>query len=139
MKYVTDGEDWLIRLDPGEEIVESITNFLGETHLKAGVISGIGSLNKLVLGYFEPVEKEYYTRELDGVFEITNLSGNITLMDGEPYLHLHVTVSDTEYKAMGGHLDQGIVSATAEITVRETKIKTNRIKHPEIGLNTLDL
>ena len=33
--------------------------------------------------------------------------GNISLLDGEPFVHVHVTLADKDGSAIGGHLDEG--------------------------------
>jgi hypothetical protein len=33
--------------------------------------------------------------------------GNISILDGEPFVHVHMTVADKDGNAFGGHLDKG--------------------------------
>ena len=49
--------------------------------------------------------------------EITSLIGNITVKNGEPYVHLHITVAGKGGNVYGGHLLKTVISATAEIFI----------------------
>src|SRR5262245_28451176 len=50
---------YVLRLDPGEEVVASIQSFAREKKVRAGWVSGLGSLDHAVLGFLDPKEKEY--------------------------------------------------------------------------------
>lgn len=39
--------------------------------------------------------------------EISGGTGNVSLKDGKPFVHIHVTGSDSEGKSVGGHLMDG--------------------------------
>lgn len=125
----------LVRLDKGDEVVNSVKEIAQTLGIKLAAVSGIGALNHAVVGLFEQDSKEYHTREFAGSMEITGLMGNISEKDGEVYLHLHITLSDSELRAFGGHLSQGIVGATAEIIIDVIDGKVNRKMNEEVGLN----
>jgi len=38
--------------------------------------------------------------------EMTSLMGNISIMEGEPFPHLHVTLADANFQLLGGHLSE---------------------------------
>ena len=61
--------------------------------------------------------------------------GNVSTMDGETYLHLHINLSDDEYKTYGGHLDSARISATGEIIIGTVEGEVNREFDEEIGIN----
>jgi len=65
--------------------------------------------------------------------------GNITTMNGEVYLHLHITICNKELKTFGGHLTSAVVSATFEGVITLINGQVNRRKDPSVGLNLLDL
>lgn len=134
MKYDTK---LLVRLDPGEEIVSSLTEICRRENITLGRVSGIGAVNRATVGLFNPVSKEYVSTTLENDFEITNLTGNISQMDGQVYLHLHATLADIEHKAFGGHLNAAHVSATAEIWIDIVNGPVDREFNDSIGLNLL--
>ena len=63
------------------------------------------------------------------------LIGNISTMDDEPYIHLHVSAADQNNIVFGGHLNEAYISATAEIVINIIETKVDRIKNRESGLN----
>ena len=112
MKFKKCGNHVIVRIDKGEEIVDTLKRACRESTVTLGSISGIGSTNRATIGLFETATKEYLSKELTGEYEITHLSGNISTMRSEVYLHLHITLSDARYNVFGGHLNSAIVSGT---------------------------
>ncbi|MBZ4687649.1 MAG: uncharacterized protein PWQ96_41 [Clostridia bacterium] len=135
MKSKKIASKWIVRIDKGEEVVETLKNFCKEKGIKLGSISGIGATNKVVIGLFNTGEKKYYKKELTGDFEITNLSGNISTMNGEVYLHIHINLSDSEFTTFGGHLNSSVISGTCEIIIEEIDGEIEREFNEEVGLN----
>lgn len=43
--------------------------------------------------------------------EILSLKGNISIKDGEPFLHLHIVLSKEDFTCIGGHLYEAEVFA----------------------------
>jgi predicted DNA-binding protein with PD1-like motif len=83
--------------------------------------------------------KKYQSKEFTGDHEITSLVGNITTLNGEVYLHLHVTICNVEHKALGGHLTSAVISATFEGIIDIIDGQINRDYNDEVGLNLLSL
>ncbi len=139
MNYRRFGEKFVIRIDKDEKIVETITKICVENNITLGIISGIGAVSKAKIGLFKPEEKKYYSTELLGDYEITSLNGNITLMNGKIYLHLHINLADEEHKTFGGHLNEAVVSATCEVIIEKIEGSIERVFDEETGLNLLKI
>jgi predicted DNA-binding protein with PD1-like motif len=135
MEAKASGKHWILRLDKGEEIVETLEKFCCEKGIRLGTVSGIGATDRATIGLFKTRTKEYVRKELTGDHEITSLTGNISGMNDEVYLHLHVNLSDANYHAFGGHLNAAVVSATCEVVVRALEGDVGREFSEEIGLN----
>ncbi|MBZ2174968.1 DNA-binding protein [Schnuerera sp. xch1] len=135
MKYKKFVDKYVVRLERGEEVINSLTNLCKENEIKLGRVTGIGATNKVTIGLFNTESKEYHSKDLTGDMEITNLSGNITSMDEEVYLHLHITVCDKNNKAYGGHLNSAVISATCEMIIDVIDGNVGRRHDEEIGLN----
>ena len=58
-------------------------------------------------------------------------------MNGEIYLHLHITISDLNNNAFGGHLNSAIISTTGEIIIEEIEGDIEREFNEEVRLNLL--
>jgi uncharacterized protein len=137
MKYKQFNSKIVLRLDKGDEIIKSIKDLCKERGISLASVSGIGAVNKVNIGYFEQDAKVYHTRELTGDMEITSLQGTVSEMDGELYLHLHVTLTNSDYQAYGGHLNGAWVGPTVEIIIDIIDGKIDRVKNEEVGLNTI--
>ena len=127
--------NYLLRLDKGEEIVSTLLDFCTKHSISLGKISGLGSTNKVKIGLFNTHTKRYSSKEYIGDFEIVNLTGNISTMNDEPYLHIHATISDSNLDAFAGHLNSAIISGTAEIFIECLPGRVDRKFSEEIGLN----
>lgn len=137
MEYRRFGDKYVVRLNRGEEILESLKKLCKDENIKLGRVTGIGATNKATVGIFNTETKEYRSRELTGDMEIANLSGNISQMDGEVYLHLHITLTDEENKAYGGHLNSAVISATCEIIIDVIAGTVDRKFDEDSGLNLI--
>ena len=135
MDFKKFGNKYIVRIDKGEEIVESIRKFCKENEIKLGTVTGLGAVDQATIGLFETSSKEYHGTELTGDHEITSLVGNISTKDGEVYLHLHINLADNKYNTYGGHLNSAVVSGTCEITIEEIDGKVEREFDEEVGLN----
>lgn len=135
MEFRQFDNKFVLRLDRGEEIIETLKSFCTDQQIKLGWIHGIGAVNKITVGLFDTDSKEYHSSELTGHFEITNLSGNISTMKDETYLHLHINVADEKHKTYGGHLNAATISATGEIIIEAMDGEIDRQFSEEIGLN----
>ena len=89
MKYTQSGNTYLLVLQKGEEIISALTQFAAQTNLTCATVSGIGATDDAEMGVFDTFEKQYYTKQIRAMTEITALCGNITQKDGKPYVHLH--------------------------------------------------
>ncbi|NLZ70113.1 MAG: DNA-binding protein [Clostridiaceae bacterium] len=139
MRYERHGEFYVLRLDPGEEIVATLSEFCRAEGVRFGTVSGIGAVREVVIGAFDPQTHVYHSAELKGMYEILALSGNVTEKDGEVYLHLHIVVADETHTARGGHLNRAVISATGEIFIQVIPGAIGRRFDTGIGLNILDI
>ncbi|HEX7586248.1 MAG TPA: PPC domain-containing DNA-binding protein [Patescibacteria group bacterium] len=137
MQHAKFGNKYFLRLDKGEEIVESLKSFCEKNKVMLGQITGIGAANKVTIGLFDPDTKKYHSEEFLGNYEIAPLSGNITAIQGEVYLHLHINISNEKHISFGGHLNSAVVSATFEAIIEKFDGTVEREMDPQIGLNLL--
>ena len=126
MEYRQFGDTYFLRLDPGDEIVESLTKLCSREDIRLGSVTGLGAADHAVTGLYNVKEKQYYKTQFDGPMEITSLVGNITRKDGEVYLHLHINLCDETMQVKGGHLNECRISATSEIVVRSISGEVGR-------------
>jgi predicted DNA-binding protein with PD1-like motif len=139
MNYKQIGNDYILRIDKGEEIIETIKSLCTKENITLGTIHGIGALESAEVGLYKVDEQKYYSKIYQGAFEMTSLEGNITTMNNEIYLHLHVNFADICYNTYGGHLTKGIIGATGEIFIHKIEGSIERKKDGVIGLNVFDI
>jgi uncharacterized protein len=139
MNYKQYSNTVFVRIDKGEELVENLKNICKELHIMLGSISGIGATDKVTVGLMNTKTKKYQSKEFTGDHEITSLLGNITTMNGEVYLHLHITLGNVEHKTIGGHLTSAVISATFEGIINIIDGQVTREYSDEVGLNLLKL
>ena len=138
MEYRKFGNAYVLRLERGEEVVSSLTQFCKEEKILLGKIEGLGACDHLTVGLYDVDEQVYHKKSFDQPFEITSLIGNISNMDGEVYLHIHINVADSQLKCFGGHLNECVISATCELYVTVYEGNVGRKKDPATGLNLYD-
>ena len=127
----------IVRIKPGQQIVDEIMRYCGEKRIKSGVIiSLLGSLKDVELGFLKELPGRYISKKIEGPLEIVCGTGTIALKDGKTLLHIHIVVSD-EKGAVGGHLVSGTIFSTAEVVIGEIDEQIERYKDDFTGLNEM--
>ena len=127
----------VLRIDRGEEILEQLKAVCLKENVKLASVSGIGAINDLTSGVWDVERKEYFSNHFTGVYEVANLVGTITTMNGEYYAHIHISAGDAQGHVVGGHLNRAVVSATSEIVLHLIDGTVEREFDPGVGLNLL--
>lgn len=106
---------YAFRLKPGQDLKKSIDSLVREKKIEAGWINTcVGSLTEYNMR-FANQEKGYSDK---GHFEIVSLVGTVSVNGS----HIHLSISDSTGKTIGGHLLEGCkIYTTAEIVISETK------------------
>ena len=107
------------RLVPGGDLLEELNKLVKAEGIELGALSGIGALRKAAVGIFDIEKSEYAVNKFDEEMEICALTGNVSLKDGEPFVHAHLALSDREGRGFGGHVMPGCEIFVAEVVVWE--------------------
>lgn len=127
----------LIRLEHGEDILESIKQTIKEERSTMVVISGLGMISEFELGYMD--RGNYLKRSYDEPHELLALQGTIST-EGEPRIHIHATVANKYHDAFGGHLMRGKAWMSNEICmIRLERLMSVRSLDPEKKVGILHL
>lgn len=135
MEYRKFGDKYVIRINPGQNLVSTLQKFCESKDIKLATVTGLGSLKSITLGFFNPETKEYQQKTFEEPLEMASLVGNIVEKDGKPLLHFHTTVAGDNYKALAGHMVEAQVSLTAEIVIETIKGKVYKEFDNKTGLN----
>lgn len=138
MRFKKIQDKHILKIEKGEEIIGSMKAFCKKQNINMGTITGIGAVNKAVIGFFETKTKRYHPIKLEKDYEVCSFLGNISSLNGEPYIHAHVVLSDNQHKCIGGHLSSAVVSATFEAAIFSIKGEVKRVFSEDIGLNLYD-
>ena len=102
------------RLKPGNDLKKEIESYAKANNIQAGWIScGVGSLTDYNIRFANQPEGS----KASGHFEIVSLIGTVSINGS----HIHICLSDSTGKTIGGHLlDSNFVYTTAEIVIQES-------------------
>ncbi len=107
------------RLKAGGDLLTEIHEFCQNNGIQFGMVSIIGALKNATLGAYDFEQNAYSTFTIDHTIEILHCTGNISMLDGKPFAHLHATVSGHDGKALGGHVFEGCEIAVAECIIQQ--------------------
>ncbi len=139
MKYFVLGSQYIVRLDAGERIAETLRALCERDAIGGGYFHGLGAVGEAEIGHFDPAADDYRWVRLEGPREIVSLYGNITTVEGKPFIHAHIALGDGAFAVRGGHLKEAVVSATCEITLVRFRDEIGRRKDEASGLWKLAL
>ena len=117
MQFKKSGGNYLVSLDIGDKIHETLAEFAKEQNLTSWWHSGIGVLRDPILGFDEVNKKEYLEKQFSGDYEILSITGNLSQKEGQGFIHSHVSLSAKDFTAIGGHLFEATISAAAEFMI----------------------
>jgi len=121
-----------LRLRPGDDLRQSLTAYAKAHNIRAGaLVTCVGSLTVATLRLANQEGPSVYR----GHFEIVSLVGTLSVNGS----HLHLAVSDSTGRTIGGHLLDGCrVYTTAEIVLSElTELEFRREPDPTFGYQEL--
>ncbi len=139
MKWKAFENGFHLRLMRGEPLMAQIAEFALSQKIPSAVVTGLGAIEKVRLGYYNLQTKSYVERLFKEDHELVSLMGNISYLEGKPIVHAHATISDSEQRAYAGHLFEAHVAVTVEVSLFQTNVPLQRKMDPEVGLNLLDL
>ncbi|MFP4158350.1 MAG: PPC domain-containing DNA-binding protein [Desulfobacterales bacterium] len=117
LKKVSSKDLFMGRLAHGADLLEEITSACTGQNIRLGRLEAIGAVQRARLGYYDQKTREYRFFAIDRALEITALTGNVSLKEGEPMVHAHVTLADEAGNAFGGHLAPGTIVFACEIII----------------------
>ncbi len=131
---------FVLVLDSGEEAFATITRFAAQEGLAAASLTALGAFSKATVGWFDLAAKSYRKIPVEQQCEVLSAIGDIAQGDdGKPSLHLHAVLGMSDGSTRGGHLLQGVVRPTLEVTLVETPAHLRRKQRPELGIALIDL
>jgi len=107
----------LTRLPKGGDLLQEINALCKEKNIRRGTVQIIGAVERATLGYYLQDERRYISKEFDEHMEILAGVGNVSMKDGVPFVHMHLTLSRKDFSVIGGHTMPGCTIFAAEACV----------------------
>lgn len=126
-KEYKQGRRFLVKIRPGESLVQSIKQIAVQEEIhNAVILSAIGSvknvhLNDIKSGAKLPITSaRLVDHDIEGPLELLGLTGNVVPnANNELDCHLHIMASKASGDVVGGHMFDAEVFATCEIVLVE--------------------
>ena len=135
MNLTKDKDKYFISLSKDEYINETLLDISNKESIKSGWISGVGAMYEIEVGYFDVDKKDYIRKSFPGDYEILSISGNISIKEGNRFIHTHVTFSDENFNVFGGHLFDAKIAAAGEFMINTCDFEIKRKFNKDIGLH----
>ena len=114
--------------------MDTLTRFCRDQAITNAKISGIGAVKEIEIGAYDTIGKEYILKQFPDVWELVSYEGNVTLKDGDSFVHGHVVLSNHDMKTIGGHLFEMTVAAVGEFFLRKFDNDAYREINEDVGL-----
>ena len=124
-------KELIVRLKHDADLVQTMTELVRSKGIEAGSFTAIGALKRARLGYYDQKNHEYRELKIDSPHEMASCIGNVSLKDGEPFIHAHVVLADETGNTKAGHLLEGVVFA-AEVHLRQLEGPRLERKYDEV-------
>jgi predicted DNA-binding protein with PD1-like motif len=131
MEWTTLGSDIFVRLNPGDRLVESLTAVADQAAFRAAaIVSGVGMLDGIELGFFDTALDDYKRTVYEGIFDLSMVLGNIVQRDGVYVPHVHAVFNDPLHATLSGHVIEATCHITMEIFLSTNAMALHRVTVP---------
>ncbi|PJJ83498.1 PPC domain-containing DNA-binding protein [Mucilaginibacter auburnensis] len=121
LDYRKDGNgSYLLVLKRGQPLIASLNAFMAKEKLPGASISGLGAVENAEIAYYDIAKQKYKYQKFTPSMEVLSLNGNLGTLEGQPIVHAHIALADSNYVVRGGHVKEAYVSLILEITIVPT-------------------
>ena len=139
MQFQRLGERVQVRFESGERVVQPLLEWLAREGIGYATITGLGAVSSATVSYWNAETKQYEPHELSEQMEVVSLIGNVTLREGQPFLHIHVTLGRRDLSIIGGHFNDASVHPNLELWLRPESEPVTRALDEACGLYVMQL
>jgi len=129
---------FVVSLKRGDDLRAKVEEFTERENIFGASVSAIGAVENPELGFYKLEQKDYIRQVFEGSWELVSLLGNISLKDGKPFLHAHVSISGNDFNVVGGHFFDARVAVVVEMFIKRTGT-LRRVPCEDIGVHCWDL
>ena len=124
MTISTTDFGYFVRLQPGDELVCALIQLAREQEVDAALLTAIGSFTEVELGSGSSRERLHARAHLMEPLEACSITGMLTLVDGEPFPHLHGSFARADHSVVGGHIYQAVAGGDVDIALQIIPLRT---------------
>jgi uncharacterized protein len=120
VQYTATPFGYIMVLDPGEELITSLIRIARHEDIDGAALAGIGTVRDVELGFYHlrsPDDGGYERHVFDEPLAACSLTGTISLVDGEPFPHVHGVFGRPDCTTLGGHVFGAVCHVTVEVTL----------------------
>ena len=139
MQFQRFGDRIQVRFESGEHVAAPLLAWLKAEGIGYATMTGLGAVSGATVSYWNAETREYEQHQLDEQMEVVSLIGNVTIKEGEPFTHIHVTLGRRDLSIVGGHFNDAIVNPNLELWVRPEAESVERILDNACGLYVMSL
>jgi uncharacterized protein len=111
----TVGPVHILRPPFGSDLLKELGDFVHAQGINLAWFSGLGAVSRTTIRYYDQTQQSWADLEHDEHLEVTAMIGNISLLNGEPIVHAHITFADDQGRCIGGHLGPNTIVFNMEI------------------------
>lgn len=137
LKKFTVDEAYMGRLQKDDDLLKELTKIVKEKDINTGIIKVIGAVQNAKIGFYNQDKNEYEYKKFNREMEVVSCIGNISLMEGEPFIHAHIVLADEDGSCYGGHLAEGTKVFASEFYIQPLKGDKLERTHDEATQLTL--
>lgn len=115
----SQGRTHLLRLEYGADVYDEITSYARKNFVRTATISCLGELQRASLRYYDQDRQAYLDRSIEQRLSVVAGVGNVSLVAGDPFVHLHMVLADEEGVTVGGHVNKGTTVFALEVSITE--------------------
>ena len=106
-------------LKKGDDLLEALLQVCSDREIRLGDVRALGAVKHARIGYYDQDRREYSFIDLSQHLELLALVGNVSIREGKPFIHAHVTFANERGETFGGHLAEGTEVFACEFTITE--------------------
>jgi uncharacterized protein len=99
----------------GSDLLKELNDFVHAHNINLAWFSGLGAVSRSTIRYYDQPLQEWVDLEHEQRLEVTGMIGNVSLLNGEPIVHAHITFADAQGRCFGGHLGPNTLVFNMEI------------------------
>jgi predicted DNA-binding protein with PD1-like motif len=109
------GPAHILRPDFGSDLLKELQKYVLAKNINLAWLSGVGAVSRAVIRYYDQPKQDWVDLEFDQRLEVTGMWGNVSLLNGQPIVHVHIVLADETGRCFGGHLADGTTVFNLEI------------------------